>query len=51
MLIYAGVEYFGRTTQEMARWTRMSLPGASKARERGRALCEKARWVRKLKVN
>jgi REP element-mobilizing transposase RayT len=42
MLIFAGVNYFGRTTKEMARLTRMTLSAASKARERGQALLKDA---------
>jgi REP element-mobilizing transposase RayT len=41
LLIYAAVEYLGKTTLELARLTRMSLPAASKARWRGSQLARK----------
>ena len=43
VLIYAAVEYLGKTTQELARWTRMSQPAASKARWRGAQLVKEMR--------
>lgn len=38
VLIFMGVDLFSRTTKEMAALTKMSLAGASKARERGEIL-------------
>ena len=40
VLIYAAIEYLGKTTQELARLTRMSGPAAGKARWRGAQLAE-----------
>ncbi len=40
VLIYTGVDYFGKTVKYMAGATRMSVSAASKAKERGRKLAE-----------
>lgn len=45
LLIYLGVEHLGKSAREMAILTRMSDPGASKARSRGAEIWE----TRKLK--
>ncbi len=39
-LIFIGVEYFSKTTKEMAALTRMSLAGASKSREQGEVMAK-----------
>jgi putative transposase len=44
VLIYLGVEYLGKTAQEMAGLTRMSVPAACKAKVRGAALIEASDW-------
>jgi len=45
VLIYAAIDYLGKTTQDMARLTRMSGPAAGKARWRGAQLAEQLkRW-------
>jgi putative transposase len=46
-LIFAGIEYLGKTTSEMARLTQMTTAAACKARLRGQAL-QKKLGIRKL---
>lgn len=43
LLIYLGVEHLGKASREMAKLTRMSDPGASKARARGAEIWETSR--------
>ena len=46
-LIFAGIEYLGKTTQTMAAITKMSVPAASKARLRGASM-QKHLGIKKL---
>jgi putative transposase len=48
LLIYLGVEHFGKAVREMAKLTRMSDPGASKARTRGAEIWESSKLKGKL---
>jgi len=45
MLIYAGITHFGKTIKELVQMTCMKEPPASRARERGRELLEKLKFL------
>jgi len=46
-LIFAGIEYLGKTTRTMAALTKMSVPAAGKARLRGASM-QKHLGIKKL---